>query len=152
MNDTTARATWTRASVWRFVRHYLEMVVAMMLGMAVLGPVESVLLDPLGWQAVRAVPELRALIMATNMTVAMVAWMRYRRHGWAASTEMAAAMYLPFVVLFPPLWLGLLSAGGMMALGHVLMLPAMAGAMLLRRDEYVQHAHRQRAATSASPA
>jgi hypothetical protein len=139
---TTPRSTWTRTTGWRFARHYLEMVVAMVLGMAVLGPVESVLLDPLGWQSVRAVPELHALVMATNMTVAMVAWMRFRGHGWAATNLMAAAMYLPFVVLFPALWLGLLSVAGMFVGGHVLMLPAMAAAMLLRRDEYIGH-HRE---------
>jgi hypothetical protein len=128
-----------RPAVWHFVRHYLEMVVAMMLGMAVLGPVESALLNPLGWQSIRAVPELSALVMATNMTVAMVAWMRYRRHSRSATILMAVAMYLPFVVLFPPMWLGFLSASGMFVGGHVLMLPAMAGAMLLRRDEYTGH-------------
>jgi hypothetical protein len=62
--------------------------------------------------------------------------MRFRRHGWAAIAEMAVAMYLPFVVLFPPLWLGVLSATGLMVLGHVLMLFAIAAAMLRRRDEY----------------
>ena len=131
--------SWTRAAVWRFVRHYLEMVAAMVLGMAVLGPAESVLLDPLGWQSVRAVPELDALVMATNMTVAMVAWMRYRSNSRAATSAMAAAMYLSFVLLFPLLWLGFLSADGMLLGGHLLMLPAMAGAMLLHRDEYTGH-------------
>jgi hypothetical protein len=43
--------------------------------------------------------------MATNMTIAMSAWMRYRGHRWAATAEMAAAMYLPFIVLLFPLWL-----------------------------------------------
>ena len=136
---TTSRSVSTRTSVGLFLRHFLEMVVAMMLGMAILGPLESALLDPVGWHAVRAVPELDALVMASNMTVAMVAWMRYRRHGRAATAEMAAAMYLPFVVLFPLLWVGLLSADGMLALGHLLMLPAMVGAMLRRRHEYVRH-------------
>jgi hypothetical protein len=136
---TTSHPTRTGTAVWQFVRHYLEMVVAMVLGMAVLGPLESALLQPMGWQSIRAVPELNALVMATNMTVAMVAWMRYRRHSWAGIGLMAAAMYLPFVVLFPPLWLGVLSAGDMLAVGHMLMLPAMAGAMLLRADEYTGH-------------
>ena len=54
--------------------------------------------------------------------------------------EMAAAMYVPFVVLFPPLWMGLITAGTMLVAGHVLMLPAMAGAMLLRPHEY-RHCH-----------
>ena len=146
---TTPRSAWTRAGGWRFARHYLEMLVAMLLGMAVLGPLESALLDPLGWLSVRAVPELDALVMATNMTAAMVAWMGYRRHGWAATGLMAAAMYLPFVVLFAPLWLGALSPTGMLVGGHLLMLPAMAGAMLLRREEYTGHHPRQ--ATRSRP-
>jgi hypothetical protein len=49
---------------------------------------------------------------------------------------MGAAMYLPFVVLFGPLWAGVLSPGGMLLWGHVLMLVAMAGAMALRPAEY----------------
>ena len=40
-------------------------------------------------------------------------------------------------MLFLPLWLGLLSGDGLMLAGHVLMLPAMAVAMLHRREEYV---------------
>jgi hypothetical protein len=49
---------------------------------------------------------------------------------------MAVAMYAPFLVLFPPLWLGALSVSGLMVLGHVLMLLAIAAAMLRRRDDY----------------
>ena len=74
--------------------------------------------------------------MAANMTVATAAWMRLRRHGWAAVAEMAVAMCAPFLVLFPPLWLGVLSASGLMVLGHVLMLFTIAAAMLRRRREY----------------
>lgn len=147
------RATWNRTTVWHFVRHYLEMVVAMVLGMVVLGPLEKLVLDAAGgswlldsWLLNR--PEVVTLIMATNMTIAMVGWMRYRGHGWAANLEMAAAMYLPFIVLFPPLWLGLLSHGGLMLVGHVLMLGAMAAAMLWRPAEYAGHQHHERRAGS----
>jgi hypothetical protein len=70
----------------------------------------------------------------------MSAWMRYRGHGWASIAEMGAAMYLPFLVLFVPLWAGLLSSGGLMLWGHLLMLPAILAAMFLRRDEYL-HGH-----------
>jgi cytochrome c-type biogenesis protein CcmH/NrfF len=56
---------------------------------------------------------------------------------------MAVAMYGSFVVLFPPLWLGLLSATGLMVLGHVLMLVAMAAVLLRRRTEYSGHYHEQ---------
>jgi hypothetical protein len=135
----TPTRIWTRNAVWHFVRHYLEMVVAMVLGMVILGLLESALLSPLGWSSLRAIPELDALVMATNMTVAMVALMRYRGHGWAATNEMTVAMYLPFVVLFPPLWLGFITPATMLTGGHLLMLPAMAGAMLLRQTEYAGH-------------
>ena len=132
----TTRTTLRGPALRRFVRHYLEIVLATVAGMVVLGPAESVLLNLLGWADLFARFEAYALVMATNMTVAMAAWMRLRRHGWAAIAEMAVAMYAPFVVLFPPLWLGALSATGLMVVGHLLMLFTIAAAMLRRRDQY----------------
>ncbi len=73
--------------------------------------------------------------MATNPTVAMVAWMGHPGHSRAATGLMAAAVYLPFIVLFAPLWLGALSPTGMLVGGHLLMLLVTASAMLLRREE-----------------
>jgi cytochrome c-type biogenesis protein CcmH/NrfF len=104
--------------------------------MVVLGPAESMLLNPIGWAGVVANFEAATLVMATNMTIAVAAWMRLRGHSWAAIAELAVAMYAPFLVLFPPLWLGVLSASELMALGHLLMLLAIAAAMLRRRDQY----------------
>lgn len=125
----------------RFTRHYVEMVVAMLLGMMLLGPLESLLLAPVGWADLRDQPEFDALIMATNMTVAMVAWMRFRGHSWAPCAEMAAVMYVSFLILFPPLWFGVLPPSGMLVGGHVLMFTAMIGAMLWRLEEYAGHHH-----------
>jgi hypothetical protein len=132
----TTATTLRRPALRRFVGHYLEIVVAAAAGMVVLGPAESMLLNAIGWAEVVANFETSTLVMATNMTVAVAAWMRLRRHGWAAIGEMAVAMYAPFMVLFPPLWLGMLSASGLMVLGHVLMLFTIAAAMLRRRDQY----------------
>jgi flagellar biosynthetic protein FliP len=131
----TTSTTLRRPALRRFVGHYLEIVVAAVAGMVVLGPAESMLLNPI-WAEVVANFEAATLVMATNMTVAAGAWMRIRRHGWAAIAEMAVAMYASFLVLFPPLWLGVLSASGLMSLGHVLMLFTIAAAMLRRRDQY----------------
>jgi hypothetical protein len=50
--------------------------------------------------------------------------------------EMGAAMYLPFLLLFVPMWLGLITSDAVYLWGHVLMLVAMAGAMAIRPDEY----------------
>lgn len=117
----------------RFWWHYAEMLVAMAVGMMLLAP----LWHPLGIE--RA--DLHLLTMAADMTIGMAAWMRVRRHGWRPIAEMSAAMVAPFVLLLPLLWAGLLSEDGLFALGHVLMLVAMLGAMLLRPDEYAGHRH-----------
>lgn len=69
----------------------------------------------------------------------MAAWMAWRRHPWPAIAEMGRvpAMYLSFAVLFPPYWLGVLSGHGVMLAGRILMLPAMAPAMLRRREDHL---------------
>ena len=62
-----------------FIRHYVEMLIAMFVGMGVLGggvAAAGVDVEP---------AELALLWMAFTMSVPMVAWMRYRGHGWAAS-------------------------------------------------------------------
>lgn len=115
----------------RFALHFLEMVVAMVAGMVVLEPVWSFL-----WPDLSDVVTAHVLVMATDMALGMAVWMRVRRHGWAGIAEMSAAMYVPFVVLLPFHWTGLLSGMALMTAGHVLMLPAMLVAMLRRRHEY----------------
>lgn len=117
--------------VVRFTLHFLEMVVAMLVGMIVLGPVWS-----FAWPGLSDVMTAQVLVMATNMSLGMALWMKIRRHGWASIAEMSAAMYLPFLVLLPFYWTGVLPGMALMAAGHVLMLPAMLIAMLRRRHEY----------------
>jgi hypothetical protein len=137
----TSRTTPT----WRFIRHFLEMLAAMVLGMLVLEPL---------WPTVDRV-ELQALVMATNMTIGMAALMAVRRHAWPGIVEMGAVMYAPFILLFLPYWAGVITAGGLFLIGHLLMLPAMLLAMLNRRAEYTAHATHhsgRRPATSLSPA
>ena len=123
-----------------FLRHYAEMVVAMFLGMAVLG-------YPVDWVMGRVganSDEFMFLEMATTMTVPMVGWMLYRGHGWRANTEMSASMFVPTFAVIGVLTTGLLTdIGILMAAEHVVMLLAMAGVMLLRPDEYIHHHHAQ---------
>ena len=119
-----------------FLRHYGEMVVAMFLGMAVLGlPVDwalgSVGADSDAWMF---------LGMATTMTVPMVGWMLYRGHGWRANTEMSASMFVPAFAVIGALTTGVLTdTGVLMLVEHIVMLLAMAGVMLLRPEEYIRH-------------
>ncbi len=127
-------------NVGRYTRHYLEMVVAMLVGMAVLMPVWALATNGVDGGWLRST-EVDSLVMATTMALPMVAWMRFRGHGWASSLEMAAVMYAGFVVLLPFLWTGALDDMGVMMWGHVLMFTFMALAMLWRRDEYLVHHH-----------
>ena len=117
-----------RSPLVRFVGHYLEMVVAMVVGMMALAP-----LWPDAWLA-RG--DLHAVAMAVDMTVAMAAWMLVRRHTWPRIVEMSAAMVLPFAVLLVPYWLGVLPAGALMIAAHVVMFPLMLAAMIWRRADY----------------
>ena len=126
MPDMTATTVTRRRSRLRFALHYVEMVVAMFVGMFALAPL---------WPPF-ASPAADTMVMATNMAVGMAVWMAIRRHPWRNIVEMSAAMYLPFVVLLVPYWLGALSGGGLMTLGHILMFPAMMAAMLWRRDSH----------------
>lgn len=128
----------------RFLAHLAEMVVVMVLGMMLLAPVWDWAGAALGIEPVLGRPDVAAVVMVLDMVVAMTVWMRVRRHGWAAIWEMNGAMAAPFVVLLVLFWAGAVTAGDMMLWGHVLMVPAMAGAMLLRRAEYTEHVHGRR--------
>jgi hypothetical protein len=131
------------ASVLPFVRHYIEMVVAMFAGMVLLGVPAGWALTAFGTSSSELTdnaPALMLLGMAVTMTAPMVAWMRYRGHGWRANMEMAASMVLPTFAA-----IGLLAVGAMTDIGtllvveHVAMLLGMLGAMLMRLDEYTHH-------------
>ena len=118
-----------------FLRHYAEMLIAMFAGMVVLGGPAVVLLDAGDWAA-----EPMLLGMAFTMSVPMVAWMRFRGHGWAPAWEMTAAMFIPSIGAILLVWAGAADSEDAMMFQHVAMFPAMLIAMLLRRDEYT-HGH-----------
>ncbi|USX55292.1 hypothetical protein [Lentzea sp. HUAS12] len=115
--------TTVSPAVRPLVRHGAEMLVAMLVGMALLGPL---------WTPERV--EFAALWMAVSMSVPMAWWMRYRGHG--RILEMCAAMVVPYAVLLVPHWVGWLDADAVLMGGHLLMLPAMALVVVLLRHEH----------------
>ena len=120
-----------------FIRHYVEMVVAMFAGMLVLGGAAVVLLGLDTGSLYDDAPAVGLTGMALTMTIPMVAWMRYRGHGWPASWEMTASMFVPTLVAIALLWSGALESGHTaMGIQHVIMFPAMLAVMFLRLDEY----------------
>jgi len=134
------------------LRHFLEMVAAMIAGMVVLGAAVSLFCSLSGHSNLLEHPGASAPIMVTNMSVGMAVWMRHRGHSWAATGEMVMAMYAPLAVLLVPFWAGALPGGALLGISHVLMLPAMVVAMLHRRAEYTQHDHHPPPVASAAPA
>jgi hypothetical protein len=133
-----------KTKILHFSRHYVEMVIAMVLGMVVLGGAAAAALGAAGvdvgaWET--DAPELLLLGMAMTMTVPMVAWMRHRGHDWAPAWEMSAAMFIPSVGAIALLWAGAVEdAHALLMIQHIAMGPAMLVAMLLRLDEYTGHA------------
>jgi hypothetical protein len=128
-------------SKWRhFLRHLLEMVVVMMLGMCLLGGAFRelhVLVFGSGFAAAwREHAGLAAFGMAFSMTVPMVLWMRYRGHTWERGGEMALAMNLPVLPVLGLYVFDVVGFDGVLALQMTLMIPAMLAAMLYRKEEY----------------
>ena len=148
-SEAVPRSSWPA-----FVRHFLEMVVAMWIGMAAGGLIFAPILAALGITPSEArvrYPELSMLVMAFTMTVPMVLWMRHRGHGWRSCSEMSAGMVLPGVFLLCVFWLGI-TDGPACGLYCALMLGAMLAVMLYRRDEYSQQHRRHPRAHSVLPA
>ncbi len=137
--DTIVRpdAAEARSSTWRlvadagpFLRHYGEMVLAMMVGMMFPGMPLRSLLVMAGFGGVVASGAFGSLVaMWLGMTASMVAWMRYRGHTWRQAAEMTVAMLAPALLLVA---LDRSLAGP----SHLAMLLGMLGLMLYRHEEY----------------
>ncbi len=120
-----------------FFRHLFEMLLAMMVGMGVLGFVSLRLAGMVGYtDPLRQIPEVSALVMAFDMAVPMAAWMRYRGMEWGPISEMSGAMFAEVILLICVAVLGILPRNSLFHWQHVLMIPAMILPMLFRLDLY----------------
>ncbi|MFG1925423.1 hypothetical protein [Cryptosporangium sp. NPDC048952] len=119
--------TLRRVGYWSL--HLVEMVVAMIAGMMVLGPL---------WTATGLTGNTVGMVltMALDMTVGMGAWMAVRGHDLRMIGEMSVVMVAPFLLLLMPYGLGLVSGGFVYGVGHVLMMVAMIVLMLVRFGHY----------------
>ncbi len=123
-----------------FWRHFVEMLVAMALGMFAGLTVFLVVVQMTFEEALVQHPSLILLVMGISMTVPMVAWMRHRGHGWRACGEMGAAMIVPMVPFLLLVWFGV-TKSAMCGAYCALTVPAMLALMFYRRDEYAHHHH-----------
>jgi hypothetical protein len=136
VNAGTTRAGSKRA----FARHFGEMVLAMFLGMLVLGGVAELLFAAAGNGLSDQSGGTQVMVMGVSMTVPMITWMRHRGHSAARNVEMALSMIVPSAAAAALAWAGVLGAGAALGVQHVVMIPAMLGVMLWRYQEY-SHPH-----------
>lgn len=116
----------------RFVWRYIELVIAMGLGVLLIDLVWG-----LGLPTVTRF-DVGVLIMAAEMSIGVAVWLRIRRHSWASVGEMSVAMVAPFPVLLVPFWFGVLSGDLVSWIGLGLMFMLMVPAMVRRREEYTR--------------
>jgi len=122
----------------RFTRHLLEMVVAMIAGMAVLGVALGVLGEPPGY----ANPLVKYGSMGAFMSAPVVAWMRHRGHSWSDGLEMTVAMLVPMLApVFLVEWgvaryVPALSEQSLPIFSHVAMIAGMVVLTSYRWDRY----------------
>ena len=128
----TARRNWRR-----FWIHYAEMIAAMFVGMFALGALESLAGLRIDFEQR---PILGYAVMAVNMSIGMIAIMRYRGHRWPSTLEMCAVMFVPIVPLYPLYESGAIDAVGVMMVSHIAMFPLMLAVMFRRLDEFT-HCH-----------
>jgi hypothetical protein len=124
--------------VGTFVLHFLEMIIAMVVGMTMVFPL---------WElATRGEPatswlmrfETQSLVMVSAMALPMAAWMRLRRHPPTTIARMCSVMYAGFLVVFPLHWARTITDDGTMMLGHALMVVFMLIAMLVQRQHHLR--------------
>ena len=139
----------TRSS-FAFAKHYAEMVLVMFAGMGIffgLAAGASELLGSSYGELRDGGPGVILFGMGFGMTATMIWWMAWRGHSRPANRAMALSMILPTLGS-----LGLLASGAvteldtLVSLEHVVMFPAMLGAMLLRPSEYTCGLHARMAA------
>jgi hypothetical protein len=147
--DAVIRPKTTTSQAVRFTWHFVQMFIAMMLGMLPMG----IVLALLGVRNLsKTQPELFAVIMAIFMVLPMAVWMRVRMgHGWARTTEMSLAMVAPTAVIVPLCLAGLLPHTAAVGPSMSLMTVAMLADMGYRWRDYAQHRHMHRAVATVRP-
>jgi hypothetical protein len=125
----------SRGHLVHFLRHLLEMFVAMMVGMLAGGAIFTSALGITVEQAIEDYAVSFVVVMAFSMTAPMIAWMRFRGHHWDRSLEMAAVMVAPAIPLCA-LGLAGVITDSICALYCFFSVVAMVGVMVYRRNEY----------------
>ena len=132
--------------VGHFLWHFVQMCLVMCAGGAILTFVFFGGAALLGYPDLFAqAPYLATLVLAINLSVAMVAWMRFRHHEWQPTLEMAGTSMATGIVLIALGSLGLVPVSDVFEWMTRLACPVMLVPMLFRVKLYTgsmdHHAH-----------
>lgn len=93
--------------VGHFLRHFLEMCVAMCIAGNILNLLVFQGAALIGYPDLREqLPELSLLLITFNLSLPMIAWMRWRGMAWRPNLEMAGAAFGVAILLIGLVWLG----------------------------------------------
>jgi hypothetical protein len=80
----------------------------------------------------RTAPELVVLVIALNLSVPMLAWMRYRGMAWQPTLEMAGSSMVVGLALIAAYWMDLIARTSLVEVQTSLACPVMLAVMLAR--------------------
>jgi hypothetical protein len=119
--------------VGRFALHLFEMCLVMCAGAVVLSVVFFGAAGLLGYTNLpETAPELSVSVIALNLSVPMLAWMRYRGMAWRPTLEMAGSTMVMGLALIVAYWLGLVDRTSLIDVQTSLACPVMLAIMLTR--------------------
>lgn len=123
--------------VGRFALHLGEMCVVMCLGGIALSVAFFAGAGLLGYDNLPGTaPELSVLVIALNLSVPMLVWMRLRGMGWQDTLEMSGSTMVVGLMLIAAYWMGLVARGSLIEIQTSLACPVMLAVMLLRFPVY----------------
>jgi MFS superfamily sulfate permease-like transporter len=128
-------------SVWTFIRHLLEMCLAMCIGGIPLIVLFFWAATLIGYpDLLEQFPELSVLVIGFILSLPMIAWMRFRDHEWHPTLEMASTTIVLGILLVGLGWLGILPKSSLFEWMRRLACPVMLIPMFLRLDLYTGRA------------
>ena len=142
-NTSQIHTVWIR--IGYFLRHYVEMLLVCCIGGFTLNFLFFTAIVRVGFpNLLQQYPNLSIMVIAILLAVPMLIWMRFRRHEWRPTLEMAGEPIVLGVLLITASWINIIPKSEMLPLLKGLVCPLMLIPMLLRLDLYTSnHASHQ---------
>jgi hypothetical protein len=102
------------SQIGHFLLHWVEMGLSMCIGGGLLNLLFFWAAGQVGYPDLRQqLPELSLLVIAFNVTLPMVAWMRFRGMAWRPIWEMAGETIALAILLLGLAWVGIIPRSGL---------------------------------------